>query len=63
MILAFREAHSKSPSVYTDMTEDQADWDTALAWDDMSALYARWCDPASADITYAMEQKLLDVKE
>ena len=59
MILAFREYHSSCPSVYMDMKEDSADWDTALEWDDMRELFNRWCDPANADITHAMEEKLM----
>ena len=63
MILDFRDFHKNCPSVYQDnLTADQADWDTSLQHENMKEQYDLWCNPADVDITFAMEEKLMEVK-
>ena len=63
MILDFRDFHKQCPSVYTDnLNGDQEDWDTSLQHENMQEQYDLWCNPADVDITYAMEEKLMEVK-
>ena len=61
--MTFRDFHKDCPSVYTDnLNVDQEDWDNSLQHDSMKEQYDLWCNPAEVDITFAMEEKLMEVK-